>query len=359
MQLSDIVVKSGMIHKILPAKGYENDSDIYDAAGKVVCPGFVDIHTHGIFGYDITNVNEDEIADMAKEYYKAGSTTFIPSIPTVSSDKVNKTLEIYSKFRQMIPGIHMEGPYINVEKRGAQNPLYITRPTISAFKTAVDGYEDIVLRVTLAPEKDIGFTLTDYLVSKGIKVSFGHTMSDAATANAFFDRNDSIATHLFNAMPSIHHRKPMITTIALTRDNVMCEIIPDLIHVHPEVIKMVFKIKGCRKTIAVSDSMLAAGLPDGEYELGGLSVTVEKDRAILKEGNLAGSIITLAKGIKNLIDIGIEPEEALASGTSTPAAALGLEKKCGFIKEGYAADIVILDKKYSLVSVFKNGLEVI
>jgi len=333
----------------------EEDSEIYDAEGKIVCPGFIDIHTHGIGGYDNSKLNEDEYNLMTDQYNKAGTTKFYPSFPTISSDDMLESLEIYKKKSDEIPGIHLEGPYINFEKRGAQNPEFIQKPNANRFKNEFSEYMDIISRITIAPEMDEDFSFTQFLVSQGIKVSFGHTTCDALTANKFFDITDSIATHMFNAMPSIHHRTPSITTVALNRDNVFCEIIPDLIHLHPEIIKLIFKIKGPEKTIVVSDSMLATGLPNGEYNFSGLHVTVGETGARLDSGNLAGSTITLAAGVKNLVSIGIKPEHALMSATSSPAKAMGIENMCGYIKKGYNADLLILEDDYSVSKVFLSG----
>ncbi|MCK5758990.1 MAG: N-acetylglucosamine-6-phosphate deacetylase, partial [Clostridiales bacterium] len=286
---------------------------------------------------------------------KAGTTKYYPSFPTISSNVMIKSLTLYKNKSNEIPGIHLEGPYINIEKRGAQNPVYIQKPNKIRFEKEFSEFLDIISRITIAPELDENFSLTKYLVSQGIKVSFGHTTCNVERANEFFDVSDSIATHMFNAMPSIHHRSPSITTAALNRDNVYCEIIPDLLHVHPEIIKLIFKAKGPEKTIAVSDSMLATGLPMGEYDFSGLHVTVGEEGARLDSGNLAGSTITLAAGVKNIISVGIKPEYALMSATSSPANAMGIENICGYIKKGYTADILILDNDYSVSKVFLNG----
>ncbi|MCD6322442.1 MAG: N-acetylglucosamine-6-phosphate deacetylase [Clostridiales bacterium] len=350
----NISITKGLIRDI-SSIDFEEDSETYDAEGKIVCPGFIDIHTHGIGGYDNSKLNEDEFNLMKGLYNKAGTTKFYPSFPTISSNVMLKSLSLYKKKSKEIPGIHFEGPYINTEKRGAQNPVYIQRPNKERFKEEFSEYMDIISRITIAPEMDENLSFTKYLVSQGIKVSFGHTTCNAEKANKFFDLTDSIATHIFNAMPSIHHRSPSITTVALNRDNVYCEIIPDLIHIHPEIIKLIFKIKGPEKTIAVSDSILATGLPKGVYEFSGLHVTVGETGARLNSGNLAGSTITLAAGVKNIISVGIILEHALMSATSSPANAMGIENSCGYIKKGYTADLLILDDNYSVLKVFLKG----
>lgn len=351
----DILIKDGTITGISDKNIYK-DEQIFDAAGKIVCPGFIDIHTHGIGGFDNSKLSEEDFFSMKDLYNRAGTTTFYPSFPTIPSSQMVSNLKMYLKNKNEIPGIHLEGPYINIEKRGAQNPVYIEKPSIVRFEKEFSSFIKIIKRITLAPETDDNFAFTKYLKKNGIKVSFGHTVCDTEMANKFFNLTDSIATHIFNAMPAIHHRRPSITTVALNRKNVYCEIIPDLIHLHPEIIKMIFNIKGPDKTISVSDSMLASGLPMGQYNFSGLQVTVDETGARLDSGNLAGSIITLAAGVKNLVEIGINPEHALMSATSTPARAMGIEKKAGFIKKLMPADLNILNPDYSVSKVMIKGI---
>ncbi len=236
--------------------------------------------------------------------------------------------------------------------------MHIKVPTVTAFERIAKDYYDKILMVMIAPEMDEGFKLTEYLINRGIRISFGHTMCDDETAARFFDKTDAVATHMFNAMPSIHHRDPTITAVALNRDNVMCEIIPDLIHVNPEMIKLLYKIKGGEKTILISDSMLAAGLPDGEYVFSGIKVMVSGKKAELETGNLAGSLVNPSEGVVNLINSGIDPSQVLMSATSTPARAMGLEKEAGYIKKGRKADILLLDKKYEVKHVYKGGVKI-
>jgi len=351
---TDILIKNGKIFAV--AKNIDDeDEQIFDAKGKIACPGFIDIHTHGIGGYDNSKINEDDFLAMKKIYNIEGTSVFYPSFPTISSSQMVDSLKMYLKKQDQIPGIHLEGPYINIEKRGAQNPVYIEKPNSERFDKNFGAFLKIIKRITIAPEMDDNFSFTKYLIKKGIKISFGHTVCDTDMAIDFFNLTDSIATHTFNAMPAIHHRKPSITTVALNRENVYCEIIPDLIHLHPEIIKMIFKLKGPGKTISVSDSMLASGLQMGNYNFSGLQVNVDKSGARLDSGALAGSIITLAAGVKNLLEIGIKPEYALMSATSTPANAMGIEKQAGFIKKNMTADINILNHDYTIANVISKG----
>ncbi|MFO7611788.1 MAG: N-acetylglucosamine-6-phosphate deacetylase [Clostridia bacterium] len=354
----DILIEGDIIENISPVGKISYSGYSEDARGRIVCPGYVDIHTHGMGGFDNTYAEADQLDSMARVYQFAGTTTFIPTIPTVSDKNILRTLAMYAQRPDLVPGVHLEGPFINIGKKGAQNPVYILNPLVDIFKKITGDYQKVVIRVSLAPEKDLDFKLTRYLASENIKVSFGHTECDSETANKFFDIADTIATHMFNAMPSIHHRKPMITTVALNRDNVMCEIIPDLIHTHPEIIKLIYNVKGARNTIMISDSMLAAGLEYGEYDFSGLHVTVSENGARLDSGILAGSIATIADGVRNITGIGVSPGDVLASATSSPARAMGLDNICGHLKKGRTADVLILSDDYSVLSVFKSGKKI-
>lgn len=349
----DILIEDGLIKDILPTDDKHAENEI-DAKGLIAVPGYVDIHTHGAGGFDNSDIKEEDIDEMISFYNKNGTTTFIPTFPTISTEQARKVLEIYSK-RDDIPGVYLEGPFINIKKRGAQNPMHIKTPTITAFDRIAKDYYDKILMVMIAPEMDEEFKLTDYLISKGIRIAFGHTLCDDVIASEFFDKTDAVATHMFNGMPSIHHRYPTITAVALNRDNVMCEVIPDLVHVHPEMIKLLYKIKGGENTILISDSMQAAGLADGEYNFAGLKIILKGDKIKLENGILAGSIIKPSDGVVNLINSGIDPAQVLMSATSTPARVMGLENKVGHIKKGRKADILLLDKDYKLKQVYKDG----
>ncbi len=350
--LMDIEIQNGFITDI--SSGLNSDNE-YDCHGKTVVPGYVDIHTHGISGFDNSDIKEEEFADMVNSYTRRGTTCFIPTFPTIGIKTAAETLGVYSKHRDQINCIHLEGPFINEGKKGAQNPEYILKPDLGEYIKYVGVHGDLIGRVTLSPEKDENFALTKFLVSKGILVSFGHTACSYELAAGFFEITDSLATHMFNAMPPVHHREPGITVAALMNEKTACEIIPDLIHLHPEIIKLVFRLKGPGKTVCISDSIVAAGLDEGEYVFSGLDIIVDKNSARLKSGNLAGSIITMADGVKNMVSIGITPKDAIMSATSTPARVMGIDDKAGFVKKGRKADLLILNPDYSVYEVFKNG----
>lgn len=350
--LMNITINDGIVEEI---SRETTCNDIFDCEGSIITPGYVDIHTHGIAGFDNSDFDEKSFSQMVNEYVKRGTTTFIPSFPTISSDTAFKTLSIYKNHKKTIKKVHLEGPFINTSKKGAQNPDFIETPDVESFIKYVQSNDSFIGRVTISPELDRNFELTKFLIEKNIIVSFGHTTCNFEKATEFFKITDSIATHLFNAMPIIHHREPGITLAALMNDNIACEIIPDLIHLHPEIIKLVFKLKGAEKTICISDSIVAAGLKEGKYVFSGLDINVTNKSARLKDGNLAGSIITMADGVKNMVSIGIDTKDALISATSSPAKAMRIENEAGYIRVGAKADILILSEDYSIKKVIKDG----
>ncbi|MBN1623644.1 MAG: N-acetylglucosamine-6-phosphate deacetylase [Clostridia bacterium] len=333
-------------------------SEEIDCQGKIAVPGYVDIHTHGIAGFDNSNLSEEEYFKMTEAYHSRGTTSFIPTFPTIDSKTASDTFAVYLRHSDEIPCIHLEGPFINEEKKGAQNPEFILRPDKAEYANFISEYGDLVGRVTLSPERDENFELTKYLVSKGIVVSFGHTSCSYDIAMEFFEITDSIATHMFNAMPPVHHREPGITVAALMNENTACEIIPDMIHLHPEIVRLIFRLKGASKTICISDSIAATCLDEGNYIFSGLDIKVMNGSARLRSGNLAGSIITMAEGVRNLVKIGIKPEDALMSATSAPAKAMSIDDRTGYIKTGRMADILLLDEYFTVRDVFKNGIKV-
>jgi len=334
------------------------DGKYIDAKGAYVVPGFIDIHTHGINGYDVNHIEtKKKYEECFFNYAKNGTTSLLPS--TVAQEEIyTKNLLNYTKSsycNKSVVGIHLEAPYINEAKLGAQNKDFIRKPSVDDFKSHYSQYYDVIKRVTIAPELDEKFALSKFLYKKNIIPSFGHTISDSQRGQLAFNNGYILATHFMNAMPQIHHREVSITGKALIDDNVFIEIIGDLKHVSSDIIKMVYKIKPRDKVIIISDSMSATLLGDGEYFLSGQKVIVKNNTARLIEGNLAGSLITMLDGVKNFVKIGIDLECALQFATYNPAKILNLEDKIGAIKEGNYADILLLDNKLNIKKVILKG----
>jgi len=345
--------------KIVEISNKEMKDDVsINAKGEYVVPGFIDIHTHGIKGYDVNHIETNEQYEQCfLEYAKNGTTSLLPS--TVAQEEVyTSNLLNYAKSincSKSVIGIHLEAPYINEGKLGAQNKKFIRQPYVNDFIKYYAQYYNIIKRVTIAPELDKQFSLGKFLYEKNIIPSFGHTLCDSKKGQEAFQNGYILATHFMNAMPQIHHREVAITGKALINDNVFIELIGDLKHVSGDIIKMVYKIKPKDKIIIISDSMSATLLGNGEYFLSGQKVIVKDNTARLIAGNLAGSLITMLDGVKNFIKIGISLENTLQFATYNPAKLLKLENKIGVIKKGSYADILLLDNKFDIKKVILKG----
>ena len=350
----NVVIKDNKIIDI--TNNDVNDDNVIDAKMTYLVPGLIDIHTHGIMGYDLNEINSMQFNKAIDSYNKSGTTSLLP---TTVSQQVKKTIKLIEHIKQSenksVIGVHLEAPYINPKKLGAQNKSFIESPSVKRFNDIYKDYLKYIKRVTIAPELDINFSLVKYLVKNNIVCSFGHTLCDSKTGEEAFDLGCKLATHFFNAMPNIHHREVSITGKALIRDDVTVEIISDLIHVCEDIIKLIIKTKPIDKVIIISDSMSATGLGDGEFILSSKLVTVKNKIARIKEGNLAGSLITMLDGVKNYIKIGVKFEDAFRFATYNPALLLNLEDKIGMIKIGNDADLLILDNELNINNVICKG----
>jgi N-acetylglucosamine-6-phosphate deacetylase len=319
----------------LPRGNYES---IIDAENSYVLPGLIDIHMHGANGIDSMSVSKKGLEDISLYLARNGVTSFLLTTVTDTKKRIKASLRKIENYKDNLPGanllgVHLEGPFINSEKAGAHN-----RSHVSDFDySLVEEYLDLIKIITFAPEvvnNDI-YKLSD----KGIKLSVGHTNASYELGKESIDKCDLI-THLFNAMPQIHHRDPAVTTAALLSD-CFVEIIADNIHLHPAIIELVAKLKE-DKIVLVTDSIAATGQGDGEYVLGGLKIEIKGGVATLKDSDtLAGSTLTLLTALKNMITITDLPiQKVIEYATYNPARVLGLLDR-GQIKNGMRADYII------------------
>ena len=337
-QLTDITCIDGKITKV----GKTPDDGI-DFCGKKVYPGLIDIHTHGRCGVDADTA---QLAELSLYYAQAGTTSYLPTTTTLSLESLKRTMDtpIPQKGANIL-GFHLEGPYINEKYKGAQNPDYIRKPDINDFK----GYDDKIKMITLAPEIE---GAEEYIKQSKAIVVLGHTDADYETTVKAARAGAKCLTHTFNAMPPIHHREPAVIGAAFD-EGMYAQIITDGKHVHPSAVRMLYKLFGSDRMIIISDSLCAAGLPDGEYVSGGLKVKIIDGTARIEEGNLAGCTLSLLECVKCAISFGIPEEEAFKMASQTPAELLGVNK--GIIKEGYDCDLIILDDENNLEEVIING----
>jgi N-acetylglucosamine-6-phosphate deacetylase len=359
----DVLVENNKIHDIVPS-GECTDGEVIDAKGLYVCPGFIDIHIHGALRHDVADGTMEAIETMAKFVSQHGTTSFLPTNMTTSMSNTQRTMDAIAKAMKKdikgaeIMGVHLEGPFLNPLKKGAQEEEHILKPSVKTYKELVGSHEDIVKHITIAPEMEGVKELVDYLVDRHVSISVGHTNCTYSRCMEAFSWGIHHSTHFYNAMTGLNHREPGAVGAILDNDDVTLELISDLIHVHPAALRLAYRVKGAQKIALITDAMPAAGLGDGEYTLGGQKVFVKDGAARIKEGNLAGSVLTLDKALVNMVDIGVPLEDVLTMLTHTPASIIGVDDHKGLIDRGYDADIVLLDRNLSVVETIVQGKKV-
>lgn len=327
-----------------------------------IIPGLVDIHIHGINGYDIMDATPHSIEEISKNLAALGVTSFLASTvtaPLESMEAVLKNIRDCLK-RDLggsrLLGAYVEGPYINSEYKGAHPAQFIREIDLDELKKLVEYAGEALAVITIAPEKPDAIDAIEFLTSKNVKVSLGHTNATFSQTKAAFDAGANIVTHLFNGMRGLNHREPGIVGAALTDDRANVELICDLIHLASPIMQITHKCKGNEKVVLITDCIMAAGLKDGQYRLGELDIFVENGTSRLKDGTLAGSTLKLADAVKNMVlHAGIAFEDALAMATINPARAIGKADLIGSIEPGKKADIIALNDNFEPVFVMVGG----
>jgi N-acetylglucosamine-6-phosphate deacetylase len=360
---SCVLVSEGKIVGIKEQKEVDpSEYDIVNFKKSIIVPGFIDIHTHGVVGHDSMETDIKIFNAESKFYAKHGVTSFVPT--TMAQSKKDTILAIktireasYLKMAgAKIIGIHLEGPYFNLEKKGAQPGKYIRDADLDELQDFMKASNNFVVIVSLAPEIEKALEAIRFLSGRGITISLGHTNATFEEANRGIDAGATHATHIFNGMRPYHHREPGVIGAVLLDNRVTCEVIADLIHLHPRTIELTYKLKGPDRMILVSDSMGATGLNDGNYQLGGEKVIVKDSVARLENGSLAGSTLTLDKALRNIVNVvGIPFKDALRMITYNPTREISLERNIGSISIGKMADLVVLDESLKVKATFIEG----
>lgn len=354
-----VVIENGRIKRVLEGKSEEG----INLEGKILVPGFVDTHIHGCCGYDANDGTVESFLRMSESLVKYGVTSFIPTTVTASHEELLKASIAVAEAMNVqkrelrgarILGLHLEGPYINVEAKGAQNPAFIRKPDFNEFLEYWMASKGNIREITLAPEIEGALEFIGKVSELGVIVQIGHTRATYEETKRGIIAGAKKATHLFNAMRGFHHREPGTVGACLESDDVYLELICDLIHVSAVAIKLVYKVAGPERIVLITDAISAAGLPDGKYELGGLRVVVKEGICRLEDGTLAGSTLTMDKAVKNLVKIGIPLRDVLIMATATPARALG-RADIGVIKPGSNADLVVLNEKLEVEKTYIGG----
>ncbi|MFC5865241.1 N-acetylglucosamine-6-phosphate deacetylase [Acidicapsa dinghuensis] len=336
-----------------------------DFPGAVLAPAFLDIHIHGAAGHDVMEATPESLSAVSRFLASRGTGKFLATTVTAPLDTTLRSLEGLSRRLDEAQkpdwagarplGIHLEGPFLSHSKRGVHPPEYLLTPDIALFDRMFEAAEGKIRLLTLAPELPGAEEFAAHVASRGVRVSVGHSNATAAETHRVIAAGATSATHTFNAMRPLDHREPGILGTVLSTDSLYAELICDGIHVDPSLISVWWRSKGAHRAILVTDAMSAAGMPDGEYTLGGFPVTVANGRASAN-GVLAGSVLTLDRAVKNFVAFtGVPIETVLPLVTQNPAAMTGLQNVAGDIRTGGPADFVALGKDGQLLASFVSG----
>jgi N-acetylglucosamine-6-phosphate deacetylase len=343
----------------------------FDFPGATLAPAFLDVHIHGAAGHDVMEATPEALAAIGAQLAARGTGSFLATTFTAPLDR---TLRAVSGLARLIRepslvekrspngeplarpiGIHLEGPFLSHAKRGAQPAEYLLAPDLAVFDRLFEAAEGEMRLMTLAPELPGAVELAKHATARGVRVSVGHSNATAAETRAVIAAGAVSATHTFNAMRPLDHREPGILGVVLTTDSMFSELICDGIHTSPETVKLWWRAKGPELAILVTDAISAAGMPDGEYRLGGIAVQVSDGRA-MANGVLAGSVLTLGIALENFIAFTAAPlEQALRLLTRNPAAMTGLGRRAGSLAVGQPANLVAVDDAGKLMATLVGG----
>lgn len=320
-----------------------------DAAGCYVIPGLVDLHFHGSAGADISDGDLDGLHRMGAYEASRGVTAICPATMTLPEDVLTRAARAARDYEPAadeadLVGINMEGPYISPGKVGAQNPQHVRNPSVDEFRRLQEAAGGLFKLVDIAPEEP-GADAFIAALAHEVRISIAHTTADYDTAARAFATGARHLTHLYNAMPGMQHRSPGPIPAAAERDDVTAEIIADGVHIHPAMVRLAFNMMGDERMVLVSDTLRAAGMPEGVYDLGGQDVTVTGYEARIDNGALAGSVSDLMRCLYVAVhDMGIPLASAVKAATANPARAIGLEGRYGTLEPGAVGNVVLLDR---------------
>ncbi|MBO0871728.1 MAG: N-acetylglucosamine-6-phosphate deacetylase [Micromonosporaceae bacterium] len=328
-----------------------------DHSGHWVVPGFVDIHVHGGGGYTFTTADPEQARGAAAFHLAHGTTTLLASLVSSPYDLMHEATKAYAPLAAegVLGGIHYEGPYLSQVRCGAQNPAYLRDPSIDELTSLLAVADGALRMVTLAPERLGALSAIELLVRHGVVAAIGHTDASYQQTRAAIEAGASVGTHLFNGMPPPHHRAPGPVYALLGGQSVVCELVADGHHLHDGTLHFAATAAGPHRCALVTDALVAAGLPDGRYDLGGRPVEVRAGQAHLAgTDSIAGSTLTMDAAVRRTVQVGVSLVDAVRMASTTPARAIG-RTDIGVLAPGARADLVELDDQLRVVRVMRRG----
>ena len=335
------------------------DGKTVDLSGCYVIPGLTDLHFHGARGHDFSDGDAEGLQIMADYELSRGVTQICPAGMTLLEEQLIKVCRNAAQHRRtskhgaLLCGVNLEGPFLSYAKKGAQNGDWLHAPDVAMLRRLEEASEGLVKLVSVAPEEPGALEFIKEVADE-VVVSIAHTTADYDTSSAALAAGARQVTHLFNAMPPFSHRAPGVVGAAFDAE-CKVELICDGVHIHPSVVRAVFQLFGARRVILISDTMRAAGMPDGDYTLGGQAVQVKGKYATLEDGTLAGSVTDLMSCMKTAVSFGIPLEDAVLAAAVNPAQAIGIYSRVGSIEPGKLANLAVLDEHLELKAVMCLG----
>jgi N-acetylglucosamine-6-phosphate deacetylase len=359
-----LLVEDGRITGVAATAGQPEpvlapSTTVHDLRHQHVVPGFVDMHVHGGGGAAFSAGDAAQALTAARFHLGHGTTTIMASTVTGTLAELEHHIGELSGLVQdgLLAGIHLEGPLISKARCGAHDPGLLRAPARSDVSRLLRAGDGTVRMVTIAPELEGGFDAVRLLTDSGVIAAIGHTDATYTQTREAIELGAPVGTHVFNAMRPVHHREPGPVTALLEQEQVLCEVVNDGLHVHPSVVSLMYSAAGAHRIALITDAMVAAGVGDGEYRLGALTVQVRDGEARLAEGDsLAGSTLTMDNALRNAVRLaGVSLVDAAISAALTPARALGLADRVGSLENGKQADLVVLDEDLRVASVMRKG----
>lgn len=353
--VQDLMIEDGVL--TAPAEA-DSSTRVLDASGLYVLPGLIDIHSHGAVGYDFSDGDPEGLLSILEYQYSQGITSYCPTSMTLPRKQLEHIFACAAKLpdggkHAHIAGFNMEGPFLDPDKKGAHKKEYIADPDVDFFRACNAACGNQIKLVTLAPNQPGAMEFIQALKDE-THISLGHTSADYEAARLALDAGADHVTHLFNAMMSLSHRAPGLIGAAAETPGCYAELICDGIHIHESAVRAAFHMFP-ERIVLISDSMRAAGMEDGTYDLGGQQVTVQGKLATLADGTIAGSVTNLFAGMRTAISFGIAAEDAVAAATMNPAKSIGIYDQAGSLTPGKRADVLLVDADWNLVTVLSGS----